>query len=145
MDQQAASSLGGRIRDCRERHGWTQMDLAKSAEISVTFLSEVENDRRLPGAGVLLRLANALGVSLDYLVRGDVTGAPPRRSLVLPTELAEIAEEEGWSVKESSDLLAYREMIVARRTGLGKPTDPERTLTKKEWRALYDWFQKSPL
>ena len=144
MDQ-VASSLGGRIRDCRERHGWIQRDLAKSAKISVTFLSEVENDRRLPGAGVLLRLANTLGVSLDYLVRGTVSGARRRRSLVLPMELAEVAKKEGWSVKESSDLVAYREMVVARRTGLGKPTEPERTLTKDQWRELYEWLKQSPL
>lgn len=144
MDQ-VASSLGGRIRDCREAHAWTQRDLAKSAEISVTFLSEVENDRRLPGAAVLLRLGNTLGVSLDYLVRGAVSEAPARRSLVLPIELAEVAEEDGWSVEESSDLIAYREMVVARRTRLGKLADAERTLTKDEWRSLYRWLKNSPL
>lgn len=144
MDQ-IAPSLGGRIRGCREGHAWTQKELAEAAKISVTFLSEVENDRRLPGAAVLLRLANTLGVSLDYLVRGAVGEAPARRSLVLPIELAEVAEEEGWSVKESSDLIAYREMVVARRTHLGKLADAERTLTKDEWRALYDWLKSSPL
>lgn len=144
MDQ-VASSLGGRIRSCREGHGWTQKELARSAEISVTFLSEVENDRRLPGAGVLLRLANTLGVSLDYLVRGVVGERPARRSLVLPMELAEVAEEEGWSVRESSDLIAYQEMVVARRTQLGRAVDPPRTLTKEEWRALYRWLENSPL
>ena len=144
MDQ-VASSLGGRIRGCREARAWTQKELAKSAEISVTFLSEVENDHRLPGAAVLLRLANSLGVSLDYLVRGTVSEAPARRSLVLPIELAEVAEEEGWLVKESSDLIAYREMVVARRTHLGKLADAERTLTKDEWRKLYRWLKESPL
>lgn len=142
---QVAPSLGGRIRGCREVHGWTQKELAESAEISVTFLSEVENDRRLPGAGVLLRLANTLGISLDYLVRGVVSDAPARGPVVLPTELAEIAEEEGWSVKESRDLIAYREMVVARRTDLGKLGDAERTLTKDEWLSLYRWLKKSPL
>ena len=144
MDQ-IAPSLGGRIRGCREAHAWTQKELAEAARISVTFLSEVENDRRLPGAAVLLRLANTLGVSLDYLVRGAVSEVPARRSLVLPIELAEVAEEEGWSVKESSDLIAYREMVVARRTHLGKLADAERTLTKDEWRALYEWLKSSPL
>ena len=144
MDQ-VASSLGGRIRGCREAHAWTQKELAQSAEISVTFLSEVENDHRLPGAAVLLRLAITLGVSLDYLVRGVVSEAPARRSLVLPIELAEVAEEEGWSVKESSDLIAYREMVVARRTHLGKLADAERTLTKDEWRTLYQWLKNSPI
>ena len=144
MDQ-VAPSLGGRIRGCRETHAWTQKELAESAKISVTFLSEVENDRRLPGAGVLLRLANTLGVSLDYLVRGVVSDAPARRPVVLPIELAEIAEEEGWSVKESRDLIDYREIVVARRTDLGKLADAKRTLTKDEWLKLYRWLKESPL
>lgn len=145
MDQAIPPSLGGRVRGCRDRLGWTQKELAETAEISVTFLSEVENGRRLPGAEVLLRLANGLGASLDYLVRGIVNEPPARRSLVLPMELAEVAEEEGWSVRESSDLLAYRQMVVARRSRRGEAADAEHRLTKDQWRRLYRWLKESPL
>ena len=141
----ATTSLGGRVRECRDQRGWKQKELADSAKISVTFLSELENDRRTPGAGVLLRLADALGVSLDYLLRGTVGERPPRRQLVLPVELAEVAEEEGWSVRDWSDLLAYRDMVVARRTRPGSPKHDERNLTKQEWRELHEWLRESPI
>ena len=139
------TSLGGRVRDCREKRGWTQKELASSAEISVTFLSELENNHRAPGAGVLLRLADALGVSLDYLVRGIGDERPVPQRLVLPAELAELADEEGWSFRELKDLLAYRDMVVARRTRPGRPHDPERQLTREQWHKLYDWLGKSPI
>ena len=139
------TSLGGRVRECREQRGWTQKKLASAASISVTFLSELENDHRKPGARVLLRLADALGVSLDYLLRGAVSEGPKRRRLVLPVELAEVAEEEGWSVRVWSDLLAYRDMVVARRARPGTPEHGEHRLTKEEWRGLHDWLKQSPI
>ena len=139
------TSLGGRVRDCRKARGWTQKELAGDADISITFLSELENDHRAPGAGVLLRLADALGVSLDYLVRGVGDERPAPRSLELPVELAELADEEGWSFRELKDLLVYRDMVVARRTQPGTPHDADRTLTREQWRQLHDWLRKSPI
>ena len=139
------TSLGGRVRECREQLEWTQKELAGAASISVTFLSELENDHRTPGARVLLRLAEALGVSLDYLLRGAMGEGPKRRRLVLPVELAEVAEEQGWSVRVCSDQLAYRDMVVARRTRPGTAEHGEHRLTKGEWRRLHDWLAQSPI
>ena len=68
-----------------------------------------------------------------------------RRSLELPGELAEIADEEGWSFRELKDLLAYRDMVVARRTQPGTAHDPDRALTREQWRELHDWLSKSPI
>ena len=138
-------SLGGRVRECREQRGWTQREVAGAARISVTILSELENDHRAPGAQVLLRLADALGVSLDYLLRGTVSERPKRRRLVLPVELAEVAEEEGWSVREWSDLLAYRDMVVARRARAGAPEQRDNALSKEDWRRLHAWLKQSPI
>jgi transcriptional regulator with XRE-family HTH domain len=145
MDAPVPPTLGKRIGSCRERLGWTQKRLAEEAGISVTFLSELENEKRMPGADVLLRLADALQTSLDYLAKGRVASAPPWQSLVIPSELAELAEEEGWSLGDTSDLLKFRQMVVARRSRSGTAEDPERRLTREEWLRLSDWYRKSPL
>lgn len=137
-------TLGRRIADCRERRGWTQKTLAERAGLSPTFLSEVENGHRTPGADALLRLAEAVGASLDYLMKGETDAAPARQPLVLPPELAEVAEEEGWSVGEASDLLKFHQMVVARRSRGGND-DAGRPLTKDEWRRKYDLFFQSDL
>lgn len=106
--------LGRRIAELRERRGWTQRKLADEAKITPTFLSEIENGKRNIGSDVLLRIADALHASLDYLAAGQ---EGPRRvqPLVVPPELAAAAEEAGWSLTHTSDLLTTKSMVTARR------------------------------
>lgn len=133
-------SMGRRVADCRERLGLTQKTLAERAGLSVTFLSEIENDRRVPGAEALLALANALGSSLDYLVKGVSGPAPAKRPLVIPAELMEAAEEGHWSLLIASDLVRFREMVVARRSRGGESHEAGRSLTKEDWKQMYDAY-----
>ncbi len=123
------ATLGQRIAHCRESRSWTQKTLAERARLSVTFLSEVENGHRMPGAEALLQLAEALEVSLDYLMKGEVERPPVRQPLLLPHALADVAEEEGWPVDEAIALLKSQR-VIARRSG----GDADRELTKQEWR-----------
>ncbi len=134
------STLGRRVAECRERLGWKQKMLAEKAGLSVTFVSEVENDRRVPGTEALLGLANALGASLDYLVKGIADSASARRPLVLPGELAEAAEEGGWSVGVAGDLLRFHHMVVARRSRGGETDTTDRPLDKDGWKRLYQTY-----
>jgi transcriptional regulator with XRE-family HTH domain len=142
MDPSIPATLGRRVADCRERLRWTQKTLADKASLSVTFVSEIENDRRAPGTEALLAVAEALGASLDYLVKGMVDAPRPRRALVLPPELAEAAEEGRWSVGVASDLLKFRQMVVARRSRGGEVDDGERELSKEDWREIYVAYQR---
>lgn len=135
-------TLGSRVADCRERLAWTQKMLAERAGLSVTFVSEVENDRRVPGTEALLSLANALGSSLDYLVKGAVDIAPLRRALVIPPELAEAAEEGGWLLPVASDLVRWRDMVVARRSRNSGGDDETRTLSKDDWKEMYHAYRR---
>lgn len=135
------ATLGRRVADCRDRLKWTQKRLADKAKLSVTFVSEIENDRRTPGTEALLALADALGASLDYLVKGLVIDAPPsKRPLVLPSELAAAAEKGSWSVGMTSDVLRFRQMVVARRSRGGEPDEAERPLDENDWQELYQAY-----
>ena len=136
------ATLGRRVADCRERLGWTQKTLADRAKLSVTFISEIENDRRAPGTEALLAVAEALGASLDYLVKGIVDAARPGRLLVLPPELADVAEEDGWSIGVAADLLKFTHMVVARRSRGGEVDQGERQLSKDDWRELYQAYRR---
>lgn len=44
--------------------------IAKRADISIAYLSEVERGRKLPAIDVLARIAEALDTSLVELLRG---------------------------------------------------------------------------
>jgi DNA-binding XRE family transcriptional regulator len=56
------------IRVWRENRGMTQAHLAKVAEISVPYLSQLESGKRNGSTGILSTIAKALDLTLDDLV-----------------------------------------------------------------------------
>lgn len=63
-------TLGQRIHAAREAIGESQVNVAASAGISQGYLSQLEQDEREPTLSIAVRLARALGVSLDELASG---------------------------------------------------------------------------
>lgn len=63
--------LGGRIATARTTAGLTQAQLARTLEVSQAELSRWERGRVEPRLGALTKIAEACGVSIDWLVRGD--------------------------------------------------------------------------
>lgn len=61
-------SLGKRIRKIREGKGWTQSDLADAVSMSNTTISHIEVGTGKPELNTLVKIANALEVSLDSLL-----------------------------------------------------------------------------
>ncbi|MEI7643933.1 MAG: helix-turn-helix transcriptional regulator [Chloroflexales bacterium] len=67
--------FGKKVRHLRERAGLTQSELAYAiglSDRSKGFISEIESAKKIPKATLVLRLANLLGVSTDYLLRDDL-------------------------------------------------------------------------
>jgi len=62
-------TLGERIKQARKANNMSLRNLAELAEISAMAISKYERDLDTPSSGVLLRLAQALGVSIDFLFR----------------------------------------------------------------------------
>jgi transcriptional regulator with XRE-family HTH domain len=68
------AGIGGRVRAARERLGWTREALAFHSEVSWSAVAQVETGRRTNlRPGTLMALAQALGVSIDYLIDGGLT------------------------------------------------------------------------
>jgi transcriptional regulator with XRE-family HTH domain len=63
-------SLGQRIRMRREALKLTQEQLAKSLGLTSQYISIIEQDKRSPALSSLAKLADELGVTIDYLVSG---------------------------------------------------------------------------
>ena len=61
-------ALGSRIRNLRKKRGLTQQLLAEQVEIETSNISHIERGASKVGLSTLVRIANALGVSLDDLV-----------------------------------------------------------------------------
>lgn len=63
-------SLGQRIRQKREALKLTQEQLAKNLGLTSQYISIIEQDKRSPSLLALAKLAEELGVTIDYLVLG---------------------------------------------------------------------------
>lgn len=68
MDGQAIKdTLGKNIKLLRARRGLSQADLAERADISITFLSNIERGIKFPQPNMLSKIAIALGVEVNEL------------------------------------------------------------------------------
>ncbi len=62
-----ADRLGNRLREAREAAGWTQAELAERIGVSRKTVNTVENGVFVPSTVVALKLAGALGCSVEAL------------------------------------------------------------------------------
>jgi DNA-binding XRE family transcriptional regulator len=69
--QTGVPTLGQRLRSVRGARQQTQAQLAELAGISQGYLSQLEQDEREPTLSIAVRLAGALGVTLDALATGS--------------------------------------------------------------------------
>jgi len=78
-----AAHIGGRIRELRKAHGRTLSDVAGEVGISVSYLSQIERDvSRLP-IGVLKRIADSLGVHMNWFFHSAAPGPDDERDVVV--------------------------------------------------------------
>jgi len=65
------SALGGRVRDLRLKKGWTQEQLADGARVTRVCIVAVEGGKQNVSMNIVIRLANALGVSPEGLLTDE--------------------------------------------------------------------------
>ena len=62
--------LGARIAHLRKIHGMSQCELASRINVSTSALGMYEQNRREPSLAVLIKLAQELNATTDYLLTG---------------------------------------------------------------------------
>lgn len=72
--------LGKRIREERLRLNLTQERLSEDIEISTAYLGQIERGERSLTLDKLVRLANRLDVTLDYLLSDSVSISPDNQT-----------------------------------------------------------------
>lgn len=132
---QTTSPVGDRIRKRRQELGLTQERVAKDADMSKGFLSEVETGTRKPSAEYLLRISNALHVSLDFLMKGD--GESPsetgRLKVQIPASLSDFALANRLPFDVVKSMLDAKLRIIANRRD-----STEEDLEKFNWAGFYE-------
>ncbi|MDE0125771.1 MAG: helix-turn-helix transcriptional regulator [Bryobacterales bacterium] len=126
-------TVGDRIREIREDLALTQEELASRAGLSKGFLSDVENNKRNLSSRNLLGIANAVGTSIDYLLRGHTAEqAITQDPIVIPPELSRAAEELNLTYSQTIDVLEAQRSIIARRS-----RTQLRKLSVNDWKNLH--------
>lgn len=80
--------IGERIRDLRIQKGMSQADLAEKAHLSLPVISSIENARSKVWLVTFAKIAEALQVSADDILRLNT----PEASLGYPKEMTELFE-----------------------------------------------------
>jgi transcriptional regulator with XRE-family HTH domain len=87
-DSAESQKIGSRIRDARVKNGMSQADLAVKANISLPHISDIELGKTNMMLSSFIRIAEALQVSTDSLLRPDV----PEVKGIYQNEFAETLE-----------------------------------------------------
>lgn len=66
------ATLGKRIREARQKRGYTQHTLAEKAGIGDVYMGEIERGSKMPSLNIFVALINALDISADYVLRDEL-------------------------------------------------------------------------
>jgi len=130
-------TVGDRIREIREEMQMNQDQLAERAGLSKGFLSDIENNKRNIGSENLLKIANVLGASVDYLLRGEIAESGSTEPVVIPPELSQAAEELELSYAATVELLEAHRSVIARRSNKGL-----RKFSVEDWKKLHEAIKR---
>lgn len=83
--------VGKRIMDRRKNLGLTQEALAEISDVTPQFISYAESGKRAMRPENLYKIAQALGVSADYLLTGDIID---KDELLLSEKLETLTPEQ---------------------------------------------------
>ncbi len=75
--EEIQKAFGARIKRLRKQKNWTQKELAGKADVRSAQLNKYEGGLHSPPFETLLKLAEALDTSVDYLLTGDETESVP--------------------------------------------------------------------
>lgn len=82
--------IGKRITERRKKLGMTQEMLAEKGDLTPQFVSYAESGKRAMRPENVIKLANALEVSADYLLTGDIVD---KDLLILSDKMRKLSPE----------------------------------------------------
>ncbi len=86
--------IGQRVRECRLDAGYTQAQCAEIMDISINFLSEIENGKKGMSQETLYKFCQGLQISADYILFGSQNKKLPYTMIQMVNDLS----PEGLSV-----------------------------------------------
>jgi transcriptional regulator with XRE-family HTH domain len=103
-----AKALGERLRAYRRRNGMTQEELAHRASCSVSYVSDLERAEKSPTIDGLIKLTDALGITLEELFANTQAGKKTKEAETVVSIIGKIQNlqpQELQTVNQMVDLL----------------------------------------
>ena len=109
--------IGQRIRAARLAQGWQQAELAYRAGLNSSYISHIETGQTKLSLPTIVKIANALSVSVDALLCDNLTLSRHVYDQKIAEELQDC---------DNAELQAYLEMIQATKRLLRKARNTSR-------------------
>lgn len=105
------STIGKRIREYRKKCGFTQAKLAELSEVEPSNISHIERAATKLSLPTLIKIANALGVTLDEIVYTNLK----KSSHISQSEINELLKDCSASeLKAISDVIKTTKAVLRR-------------------------------
>ncbi len=99
------ASFGDKITSLRKQKNISQTELAELSGASREAIGKYERGEAAPSIDVAKRIADVLGVTLDFLAGGDSAAAFDKQTIKRMTELEKLNEEDKKCVLFTLDAL----------------------------------------
>lgn len=131
--EKPAGSMGERLRMARKLRAKTGVELAREVGVTPSMIYRYESGEKVPGRETLIGLADALNVSLDYIVTGSplwgqrngalADAISGKQAKAVGKRIREARERKGWTQAELSDKVGVSRNTLGRwERGQDSPT-----------------------
>lgn len=117
MDKKA---FGKQLQLYRERAGYSQEALAEQIECSTIFISYTERGEKSPSLDTLVKLANALDISVDILFGKELKNYTSEKLKYIESQLKNLPSLEQQKVLDIMDSVVAVELSYHNEKGLQK-------------------------
>ncbi len=83
QDSVLRKAFGTRLKQLRKQRHWAQKELAARVDIRFQLLNKYESGQHIPPAETLIRLAQAMDTTVDYLLTGNPMEETPLANSML--------------------------------------------------------------
>jgi transcriptional regulator with XRE-family HTH domain len=99
------SNIGERIIQLRKAKKWSQEDLAKHINASRIMIGNYERGDNTPSMEVIIKIARAFEVSIDYLLGEGMNASFDKETLKRLEDMEKLPEEERKRIFDYMDLI----------------------------------------
>lgn len=116
QDETLRKAFGARLKALRKQRNWARKELAALVGIRFQQLNKYESGLNIPFAEMPVKLADALGVTVDYLLTGNPVEDTPLASSRLSRRfqvLEALAQEDQETVIKVIDAMIAKQRMTS--------------------------------